>query len=63
METTIDLWSLFVGKLMKLLVHILLSQAIASVSMTILIQTSSVLIPSLDRVVPKYLNVVNSSSF
>ncbi|KAH3885491.1 hypothetical protein DPMN_009485 [Dreissena polymorpha] len=48
---------------MELLVHILLSLAIAVVAMAILIQTSAVLVPSFDRVAPKNLKLVTSSGF
>ncbi|KAH3861538.1 hypothetical protein DPMN_024470 [Dreissena polymorpha] len=51
METTRDLSSLcLVGKLMELLVHNLLSLAIAAVAIAILIRTSAVLVPFLDCV-------------
>ncbi|KAH3725366.1 hypothetical protein DPMN_051199 [Dreissena polymorpha] len=46
---------------MELLVHNLLSLAFAVVAMSILMRTSAVLVPSLDRVAPKYLKLVTSS--
>ncbi|KAH3779826.1 hypothetical protein DPMN_157633 [Dreissena polymorpha] len=49
------------GKLKKLLVHNLLSLAIAAVAMAILIRTSAVLPPSLDRVAPQCLKLVTNS--
>jgi hypothetical protein len=52
-----------VGKLMPLLFQIRFSLAIADVAVAILIWTSTVLVPSLDRVAPKYLKLVPSSSF
>ncbi|KAH3819300.1 hypothetical protein DPMN_121034 [Dreissena polymorpha] len=48
---------------MELLVHNLLSRAIAAVAMTNCIQTSAELVPSLDRVASNYLKLVISSSF
>ncbi|KAH3854041.1 hypothetical protein DPMN_096580 [Dreissena polymorpha] len=57
METTRDFQSLyFVGKLKEVLVHN--QHSLAIVAMAILIQTSSVLVLSLDRVVPTYLKMV-----
>ncbi|KAH3721482.1 hypothetical protein DPMN_064410 [Dreissena polymorpha] len=50
-------------KLMKLLVHNLLSLAIAAVAMVILIRTSMALVPFLDRVAITYLKLITSSSF
>ncbi|KAH3752970.1 hypothetical protein DPMN_187597 [Dreissena polymorpha] len=46
---------------MELLVHNLLSLVIAAVAMTTLIRTSAVLVPSLDRVAPKYLKLACTS--
>ncbi|KAH3728883.1 hypothetical protein DPMN_054846 [Dreissena polymorpha] len=42
-----------VVKLMELLVHYLLSLAIAAVAMTILIRTSAILVSCVERVAPK----------
>ncbi|KAH3843247.1 hypothetical protein DPMN_116758 [Dreissena polymorpha] len=51
------------GKLMEQLVHNMHSLAIAAVAMAIFIRTSAALVPSLNRVAPKYLKLVTSSSF
>ncbi|KAH3734580.1 hypothetical protein DPMN_041019 [Dreissena polymorpha] len=48
---------------MELIVHNLFSLATAAVAMAILIRTSAVLIPFLDRIAPNYLKPVISSSF
>jgi hypothetical protein len=45
---------------MALLFQILFSLAIADVAVAILMWTSAVLVPSLDRVAPKYLKLVTS---
>ncbi|KAH3871037.1 hypothetical protein DPMN_034231 [Dreissena polymorpha] len=59
-----DLYSLYlVGKMMELLVQNLVSLAIAAVAMANLIWTSAVLVPSFDRVEPKYLKLVTFYSF
>ncbi|KAH3702918.1 hypothetical protein DPMN_077946 [Dreissena polymorpha] len=47
----------------ELLVHNLLSLAIASVAIANRIRTSAVLVPSLVRVAPMYLKLVTISSF
>ncbi|KAH3837941.1 hypothetical protein DPMN_111344 [Dreissena polymorpha] len=49
--------------LMELLVHKLLSLVIAAVAMAILIRNSAVLVPSLNRVAPKYMKLVTYSIF
>ena len=46
---------------MELLVHNLLSLAIAVVAMDICIRLSAVLVPSFDRIAPKYLKQVTSA--
>ncbi|KAH3728111.1 hypothetical protein DPMN_054058 [Dreissena polymorpha] len=64
METTRDLQSLYlVGKLMEWLVNNLISLTNAAVAVAILIRTLAVLVQSLDRVAPKYLKLVTTSSF
>ncbi|KAH3787524.1 hypothetical protein DPMN_165648 [Dreissena polymorpha] len=64
METIGNLYNLyFVGKLMELLVHNVLSLAIAAVAMAILFRSPAVLVPSLDKVFPRYYKVVTSASF
>ncbi|KAH3754048.1 hypothetical protein DPMN_188768 [Dreissena polymorpha] len=63
MGSTGYLYSLgLLGNLMELLVHNLLSLAIAEVDMAIVIWTSVVLVPSLDRLAPKLLKLICSSS-
>ncbi|KAH3785368.1 hypothetical protein DPMN_163456 [Dreissena polymorpha] len=47
---------------MDLLVHNPLSLAIAAIAMSIFIQTSAIMVPSLNRVAPKYIKLVTYSS-
>ncbi|KAH3812586.1 hypothetical protein DPMN_141022 [Dreissena polymorpha] len=46
---------------MELLVNNLLSLVIDAVAVAILIRTSAVLVPSLDRVAPKYMKLITSN--
>ena len=48
--------------LVFLLLQILLSQATAAMAVAILLRISSEQLPSLDRVAPKYLKLLTSSS-
>ena len=52
-----------VVKLVLLLLQILLSLAIAAMAVAILLRISAEQLPSLDRVAPKHLKLLTSSSF
>ena len=64
MEATRDLYNLNLhSKLMVLHRQILLNLTIAAIAEAIRIRMSAHLVPSLHRVVPRYLKLVTSSNF